>query len=159
MSLAPYVPSPQIVVDAILKLADLKPGEILYDVGCGDGRFIIPAAQKYGVKAIGIEIKENLAKETLKKICELKLENRVKIISGNAMNVDFTDADVVIVYLTTSGNEKLESKFENELRPGTRVISHDFEFPGWKPSRVEKIKEDKGKHATQHTIWIYKIQR
>jgi cyclopropane fatty-acyl-phospholipid synthase-like methyltransferase len=157
VSLAPYVPSPPIVVDSILKLAKLKPGETLFDVGSGDGRFLFPAAQKYGVKAVGVELKESLAKETMQRISEMKLESMVKIIQGDAMEVNFKDADVVVVYLTTSGNEKLKSKFKEELQPGTRVISHDFEFPGWKPFKVEKIKEDKGKYATQHTIWIYKM--
>jgi SAM-dependent methyltransferase len=157
VSLAPYVPSPPIVVDAVLKLAELKPGETLFDVGSGDGRFLFPAAQKYGVKAVGVELKENLAKEAMLRICEMKLEGMVKIIQGDAMEVDFREADVVVVYLTTSGNEKLKIKFKEERRPGTRFISHDFEFPGWKPFRVEKIKEDKGKYATQHTIWIYKM--
>lgn len=157
MSLAPFVPSPPIVVDAVLKLADLKAGETLFDVGSGDGRFLFPAVQKYGVKAVGVELKENLAKETVQRVSEMKLDNMIQIIQGDAMDVNFKDADVVVVYLTTSGNEKLKSKFEEELRPGTRVISHDFEFPGWKPFRVEKIKEDKRKYATQHTIWIYKM--
>ena len=157
MSLAPFVPSPPTVVETMLKLAELKAGEKLYDLGCGDGRFLITAVQKYGVKAVGVEINENLAKETMQKIHELKLEDTVRIIHGDAMNVDVSDADAIVLYLTTSGNEKLKSKFEKELKPGTRVISHDFEFPGWKPFRTEKISEGKDPWPTQHMIWIYKM--
>lgn len=157
LSLAPFVPSPPTVVETMLKLADLKAGEKLYDLGCGDGRFLITAVQKYGVKAVGVEINENLAKETTQKIHELNLENMVRIIQGDAMNVDVSDADVIVLYLTTSGNEKLKSKFEKELKPGTRVISHDFEFPGWKPFKTEKISEGKDSWPTQHTIWIYRM--
>lgn len=113
--------------------------------------------QKYGVRAVGVEINENLAKETTQKIHELGLKNTVRIIQGDAINVDVSDADAIVLYLTTSGNEKLKAKFEKELRPGTRVISHDFEFPGWKPFKTEKISEGKDPWPTQHTIWIYKM--
>ena len=157
MSLAPFVPSPPYVVEKMLRLAHLKPGEILFDLGCGDGRIIIAAAQKYGVRAVGVEMSERLVEEVSQKIHEFGLEKLVKVIQGDAMGVDLRDADVVTLYLTSSGNEKLKPKLERELKTGTRVISHDFEIYGWKPLRIEKIADETHPWPTGHKIYIYRL--
>jgi cyclopropane fatty-acyl-phospholipid synthase-like methyltransferase len=158
VSLAPFVPSPPYVVEKMLRLADLKPEEVLFDLGCGDGRIIIAAAQKYGVRAVGVEMSESLAKEAVQKVHELGLEKSVRVIQRDLMGVDLKEADVVMLYLTSSGNEKLKPKLERELKPGARVISHDFEVYGWKPLRVEKIADEKHPWPTRHKIYIYKVQ-
>ena len=157
MSLAPFVPSPPYVVEKMLWLADLKPGEILFDLGCGDGRIIISAAQKYGVRAVGVEMSDRLAKEAVQKVHESGLEKSVEVIQGDLMGIDLRKADVVTLYLTSSGNEKLKPKLERELKPGARVISHDFEVYGWKSLRVEKIADEDRPWPTRHTIYFYKI--
>lgn len=158
VSLAPFVPSPPYVVEKMLRVADLKPGEVLFDLGCGDGRIIIAAAQKYGVRAVGVEMSERLVKEVVQKVHELGLEKLVKVIQGDLMDVDLGEADVVTLYLTSSGNEKLKPKLERELKPGARVISHDFEVYGWKPLRVERIADEKHLWPNRHNIYIYKVQ-
>ncbi|MGD0331274.1 MAG: methyltransferase domain-containing protein [Nitrososphaeria archaeon] len=141
----------------MLKLADLKAGEKLCDLGCGDGRFLISAVQGYGVKAVGVEYNHDRAEGAMRRIRELKLESMIQIIEGDAMNVDVSDVDVIVLYLTPTGNEKLKPKFERELRHGTRVLSHDFKFHGWKPLRKGKISEGKYFWSNQHTIWVYKV--
>ncbi len=152
MSLAPFVASPQIVVERMLKIAGLKEGETLYDLGCGDGRIIITAATEFGANAVGVELDEGRYRKTLGKIQELKLENKVKLIHGNLLKVDLSSADVVTLYLLTSANEKVKPNLEKQLREGTRVVSHDFEIPGWRPIRIEEVSENYG---FSHTIYLY----
>jgi len=152
MSLAPFVASPQIVVERMLKIADLKEGETLYDLGCGDGRIIITAATEFGANAVGVELDEGRYRKTLGRIRELKLENKVKLIHGNLLKADLSPADVVTLYLLTSANEKVKPNLEKQLRKGTRVVSHDFEIPGWRPIRIEEVSENYG---FSHTIYLY----
>jgi precorrin-6B methylase 2 len=129
-SLAPYVTSPQQIVDKMLEAVELKPNETLYDLGSGDGRVLITAVQKYNAKAVGVELDEKLVKSTAEKIEKLGLGNRAKVIHGNMLEVDISPADVVVIYLTTESNDIVRPALERQLRPGTRVISHDFQVRG-----------------------------
>jgi len=140
----------------MLVLAELKPGETFYDLGSGDGRTVIMAAKDFGAKAVGIELREDLAKKALNNICELGLERRVQILQDDIFKVDLTSADVVFLYLTTSANEKIKPKLESELRAGTRVVSHDYEVLGWKPSRIDNFCENPRLGYPSHTIYVYK---
>lgn len=142
MSLAPYVSSPMRVVKKMLEAAKLKAGEVLYDLGSGDGRIVIMAAEQYGVTAVGVELDEGRAKGSTKKIQEMALEDKVQVIHGNFMDVDISPADVVTLYLLESANETLKPKLERSLKSGTRIISHDFEIPGWKPEKVLSVDTD-----------------
>ncbi len=151
--LVPFVATPESVARYMLKLAEVKPGEIVYDLGSGDGRILIIAALEFGAKAVGIEIRKDLVEKSRRKVKELGLENRVKIIHGDFFEVDISEADVVTLYLLTSVNEKLRPKLEKELKPGARVVSHDFEIPGWKPIKVVEINED----WRSHRILLYKV--
>lgn len=144
------------VVRQMLVLAELKPGETFYDLGSGDGRTVIMAAKDFGAKAVGIELREDLAKKALNNICELGLERRVQILQDDIFKVDLTSADVVFLYLTTSANEKIKPKLESELRAGTRVVSHDYEVLGWKPSRIDNFCENPRLGYPSHTIYVYK---
>ncbi|MCD6095195.1 MAG: class I SAM-dependent methyltransferase [Thermoprotei archaeon] len=150
--LVPFVPTPEIVARYMLKLAEVKPGELVYDLGSGDGQIVIMAAREFGARAIGVEIRRDLVEESLRKIKEYGLEDRVTIIHGDFFKVDISDADVVTLYLLTSVNERLRPKLEKELRPGTRVVSHDFEIPGWKPIKVVEINEE----WRSHKIYLYR---
>lgn len=152
MSLAPFVASPPNVVEKMLELAELKSGETLYDLGCGDARIVLLAAQKFGANAVGIELDDGRFKDCVNRVKEAKLEEKVKIIHGNALDVSVTEADVVTLYLLTSANERLKPNLERDLKPGARVVSHDFSMPGWKPLRTEEIRETWG----SHTIYMYK---
>jgi len=154
--IAPFVATPLPVVKQMLALADVKPGEIIYDLGCGDGRVVIMAAQEYGARAVGVEMREDLAKQALGKVSELGLEGRVKIVHGDMFKVDLSQADVVTLYLTTSANDKVKPKLEAELRSGTRVVSHDYEILGWRPVKIDNFCENPRLGYPSHTIYVYR---
>ncbi len=156
MFISPYVASPNAVIRRLLTLAELKPGQVLYDLGAGEGGPIIIAAQEFGARAIGIELREDLVKRTMKKIYDLGLQDRVKMINEDLFNVDLVQADVVYLYLTTSANEKVRPKLEVELKKGARVISHDYEMIGWKPAAVEHFCENPGLGFPRHTLYLYR---
>ena len=154
-SLAPYVVSPQQIVDRMLEVADPKPHEIVYDLGSGDGRIIISAVQRYRVKAVGIEISEALVKSTTERIQRLGLQNDAKVINGDFLQVDLSPADIVTMYLATDVNEMLRPSLEKQLKPGARVVSHEYAIPGWKPKLVDKDFPE----ARNHVIYLYEIPR
>jgi predicted RNA methylase len=150
--LAPYVASPAHVVDRMLELASIKPGDTLYDLGCGDGRILIAASRQYQVKAVGVEISPKLVERATSSIEKAGLQNRARVIQGDLLDVDFSGADVVTIYLATSLNEQLRPHLEKYLKPGARVVSHDYAVPGWKPSKIDKID---GPHS--HLIYLYEM--
>ncbi|KUO87484.1 MAG: RNA methyltransferase [Thermoproteus sp. JCHS_4] len=149
----PFVPTPEVVVRRMLQLARVRPGEVLYDLGSGDGRIVIMAAKEFGAYAYGVEIRKDLYEQSSAKIRDLGLEGRAKILNTNFFDADISDADVVTMYLLTSVNERLKPKLEKELRPGTRVVSHDFEVSGWRPMVIEEVYEE----WRSHKIYLYKI--
>lgn len=156
MFIAPYVPSPFPVIRQMLILAELKPGEVFFDLGAGDGRTVIMAAKDFGARAVGVELRDDLAKKALGTVHENGLTDRVTIVSGDMFKVDLTSADVVFLYLTTSANEKVKRKLETELKNGVRVVSHDYEIVGWKPAKVENFCENQQLGYPSHTIYLYK---
>jgi predicted RNA methylase len=156
MYIAPYVPSPPQVIRQMLILAQLKPREVFFDLGAGDGRAVIMAAKDFGARAVGVELREDLVKKALSTVYENSLQDRVTIVNGDMFNVDLTSADVIFLYLTTSANEKVKPKLETELKPGVRVVSHDYEIVGWKPVKVENFCENQTLGYPSHTIYLYK---
>src|SRR4030043_1015009 len=110
MFIAPFVPSPVVVIQHMLKLADLRAGEVLFDLGAGDGRTVIMAAKTFGARAVGIEMREDLAKRAMSVIHDNGLGDRVTIVNGDMFKVDLSAADVVFLYLTTSANERVKPK-------------------------------------------------
>lgn len=156
--IAPFVPSPVIVVQRMLRLAELKPGEVLFDLGAGDGRTVIMAAKTFGARAVGVELREDLAKKAMSTIFDNELADRVTIVNGDMFTVNLTSADVVFLYLTTSANEKIRPKMEQELKKGVRVVSHDYEIIGWKPVKVENFCENPQVGYPSHTIYLYERQ-
>jgi ubiquinone/menaquinone biosynthesis C-methylase UbiE len=153
--LAPYVNSPQLAVDKMLGMASLKPGETLYDLGCGDGRILITAAQRYHVKAVGVEISDRLARTAEDRVKALGLENQVKVIRGDFMQTDLSAADVVTVYLMTMANERLRPNLEKYLKRDARVVSYDYPIPGWKA--VDEEETDRSRFGNRHTIYLYQV--
>lgn len=151
--LAPYVPSPQNVVDEMLRAAKVKVGDTVYDLGSGDGRVVITAAQKFGAKAVGIEISPKEAKLSREKIAQAKLEDRVTIVEADALTADLSQADVVTLYFLTSSNDLLRPHLEKSLKPGARVVSHDYPIRGWKETRVEKVEA----YKRVHHLYVYEI--
>jgi predicted RNA methylase len=156
MFIAPFVPSPVPVIQFMLKLADLKAGEVLFDLGAGDGRTVIMAAKNFGARAVGVELREDLAKKALSTIHDGGLADRVTIVNGDMFSVNLASADVVFLYLTTSANEKIRPKLETELKKGVRVVSHDYEIVGWKPIKVENFCENPKLGYPSHTIYLYR---
>jgi precorrin-6B methylase 2 len=152
-TLAPDYPTPQTVVDQMLSIAGVRPGEMVYDLGCGDGRIVIAAAQKYRARAVGIEIRREIYERTLARVASLGLGDQVHIVLGNALKTDLSPADVVTLYLLTSSNERLKPILEKDLKPSARVVSHDFEIRGWKPASVNRIVVD----GHPHRIYLYRV--
>jgi predicted RNA methylase len=140
----------------MLILAQLKPGEVFFDLGAGDGRAVIMAAKDFGARAVGVELREDLVKKALSSVYEQGLQDRVTIVNGDMFGVDLSSADVVFLYLTTSANEKVKPKLEAELKQGVRVVSHDYEIVGWKPVKVENFCENPTLGYPSHTIYLYK---
>ena len=156
MFIAPFVPSPLVVVERMLKIADLKAGEVLFDMGAGDGRTVIMAAKNFGARGVGIELREDLAKKALGSIHENGLSDRVTIVNSDMFNVNLSSADVVFLYLTTSANEKIKPKLESDLKKGARVISHDYEIVGWSAQKIENFCENPQLGYPSHTLYLYK---
>ena len=122
MFIAPFVASPLPVIRHMLMLVDLKPGETFFDLGAGDGRTVIMAAQEFGARAVGVELREDLAKRALATVHELGLQDRVTIVQDDLFKVNLSPANVVFLYLTTSANDKIKPKLAKELKPGSRVV-------------------------------------
>jgi precorrin-6B methylase 2 len=152
-TLAPSFPTPQTVVDQMLTLAQVKPGEMVYDLGCGDGRIVISAARDFKARAVGIEIRRDIYERTAAKVASMGLADQVQIVQGNALTYDISPADVVTLYLLTSSNERLKPALLKYLKPSARVVSHDFEIQGWKPVTVHKMMVD----GRPHMIYLYRI--
>jgi ubiquinone/menaquinone biosynthesis C-methylase UbiE len=154
-NLAPYIPTPQEAVDRMLEAAHVKPGDVVYDLGSGDGRIVITAAQKFGARGVGVEIRPDLCRKARERIKSLGLEDRVSMVEGSALRVDLSPANVVTMYLLTSSNERLKPNLEKYLKPGSRVVCYEFPIRGWKP--VEAIVLQTGK--TEHLIYLYEMGR
>lgn len=153
-NLAPTVGSPERAIDKMLEMANPKAGETLYDLGCGDGRILIAAAERYKVKGVGIEISSRLAETAAENVKKHRLQGEVKIIHGNFMNTDLSPANVVTLYLATTANDTLRPNLERYLRPDTRVVSYDYPIPGWKPIETS---ETEGHQGAIHTIYLYEV--
>ena len=151
--LAPFVPTPMEIVDKMLELARVGPDDTVYDLGSGDGRIPIRAAQKYGAKGVGVELDERLAKDSQAQVRELKLEDKVTIIQGDILQTDIAPATVVAIYLLISANERIRPMLEKTLKPGTRVVAHDMRVPGWEPYREEAVPIGSGTHF----VYLYRV--
>ena len=130
-----YLPTPHAVVDAMLRLADVRAGDVLYDLGAGDGRIVIAAAQRYGVRAVGIELDARKVAEARASVLRAGLADRVEIRQGDALEADLGEASVVTLFLFPEINAHLAPKLRRELRPGTRIVSHRFGLGDWPPER------------------------
>jgi SAM-dependent methyltransferase len=152
--LAPYVPTPQEVVDRMLELAELREGDLLYDLGSGDGRIVITAARKYGVKAVGFEINPALVKDSRDSVTEAGLAHLVEIREQDIRTVDLTPASVLTMYLYPAANLRLRSAILRQLKPGSRVVSHKFGMGNWKPDRIDQLTDSAGLFRT---IYLWRI--
>ncbi|PYV37650.1 MAG: SAM-dependent methyltransferase [Acidobacteria bacterium] len=153
--LAPFVPTPLKVVEAILKLANLRENDLLYDLGSGDGRILLMAAQKFHARAVGIEFDKSLCQKAALAIQQLRLEKRVRLIQGDIFNQDLSPATVVTAYLLPKSLEKIAPMLEGQLSKRTRVVTVDGQIQGWTWVRQKQVK-DKARAAPYH-LYLYQV--
>ncbi|MGD1093318.1 MAG: class I SAM-dependent methyltransferase [Bryobacteraceae bacterium] len=152
--LAPYYPTPETVVDKMLQLGGLKAGEKMFDLGSGDGRIVIMAARKYKADATGVEFDDSLYKQSMDRIKTLGLSATARIIHGDLMKQDYSSADLLTVYLLPMSNDKVSPILDKQLKKGTRVVCHDFEFSKWTPVKVQDIDDDG--EGRSHRLYLYR---
>lgn len=150
---APYVPTPQEVVDQMLKLAKVQKGDVLYDLGSGDGRIPITAAREYGARGVGIDIDPKLVEAATENAKQAGVSDLVEFRQQDLFKASFSDATVLTLYLFPEMNAKLRPQMLKQLKPGTRIVAHDFAIEGWKPDRVVEVK---GPNRT-HTLYYWVI--
>ena len=152
--LAPYYPTPQRVVERMLQLGGLKAGEKMFDLGSGDGRIVIMAAQKFHADATGVELDKDLAKKSNDKIKQLGLEKNARVVNGDLLRQNYSSADLVTVYLLPVSNDKVQPLLDKQLKKGARIVAHDFEFKNWTAEKVETIDDDG--EGRSHTLYLYR---
>lgn len=151
---APYVPSPPLIVEKMLQLGELKAGEEVFDLGSGDGRIVIMAAQKFAADAYGVEYEPGLCKQSEASIKSLHLHKKAHIIQGDIMDQDYSKADLITVYLLPVSNDKVRPLLERQLKKGTRIVAHDFEIAGWTPVKILDIDDDG--EGRSHRLYLYR---
>jgi protein-L-isoaspartate O-methyltransferase len=152
----PYVPTPIEVVDRMLEFGDVKKSDVVYDIGSGDGRIVIQAAKKYGAKSVGIEMDPRLADLARKTAKQEGVDHLVEIRQGDALKADVSAATVVTLYMLPSFNKMLRPILEQQLKPGTRVVVHDYPIDGWKPVKWEEMPlMDTRPEVTPHKHILY----
>jgi SAM-dependent methyltransferase len=134
---APWVPTHRDIVDRMLRMAGVKPGEVVYDLGCGDGRVLVVAARRYGARAVGVELDLGRYLWSVLNVTVRGLWGRVRVIRGDLFGVDLHSADVVFAYLLQDTNDRLKEKLRSELRPGARIVSNTFHFSGLPLARMD----------------------
>jgi len=145
----PYVPSPNPVVEGMLKLAGVTAADTVYDLGCGDGRIVIAAAKTYGAKGVGVDIDPERIQEARENAKKANVEDKVRFEENDLFKADIGKASVVTLYLLPDVNQRLRPKLLKDLKPGTRIVSHSFDMGDWKPERDEMIE---GRHIYLWTV-------
>lgn len=153
--IVPYVPTPQEVVERMLELAEVKKGDVIYDLGSGDGRIVVTAAKKYGVKAIGFEIDPQRIKESAENIKKAGVSHLVEIRQQDIRTVDLSPATVLTMYLLPEVNLMIRPNIWKQMKPGSRVVSHDFDMGDWKPLKTEHIKDAS---SWDHTLYLWHVE-
>lgn len=153
--LAPYVPTPMSVVERMLELAEVRAEDVVYDLGCGDGRIVATAAERYGARGVGIDLDPRRIQEAKTLAKTAGVDSLVELRVGDATTTDFSGATVLTLYLLPESNERLRPIMERLLAPGARVVSHQYEIPGWSPLREEILLEDGG---AEHYLFLYVVE-
>jgi tRNA G37 N-methylase Trm5 len=153
-SLAPFVPTPQDVVERMLTLAQVGPKDVVYDLGSGDGRLVVTAAKKYGARGVGIDIDPARIAEGRTNAKQAGVEQLVEFRQQDALEADLSQATVVTLYLLSSSNVKLRPRLVSQLKPGSRIVSHQFGMGDWAPEKVETFTDANG---TSRTLYLWTI--
>ena len=151
-SLAPYVPTPEDVVDRMLQLARVTKDDVVYDLGCGDGRIVVAAAKKYGARGVGVDIDPQRIAESEANARKAGVEHLVSFKLEDAMQVDVSPATVVTLYLLSASNLKLRPILTKQLKPGSRIVSHAFSMGDWEPAKVDQFQDSRGISRTLY-LW------
>lgn len=149
----PYVPTPDNVVDEMLKMAEVDENDVLYDLGSGDGRIPITAAKRFGTRGKGIDLNPERVGEAKENAKQAEVSDKIQFLEGNLFDFDLSEATVISLYLFPEVNMKLRPKLLS-LKPGTRVISHNYDMGDWKPEKSKKIKAPNG---SEHTIYLWRV--
>ncbi len=152
-SLAPYVPTPQDVVDRMLALAEVTSKDVVYDLGCGDGRIVITAAQKYGARGVGVDIEPQRITESQSNARKAGVDKLVTFKLQDAMTVDVSKATVVTLYLLSASNLKLRPLLTRQLPPDARIVSHAFSMGDWEPAKVDQYQDQ---HGIVRTLYLWR---
>lgn len=152
--LAPFVPTPVDVVERMLVLANVGPDDVVYDLGCGDGRIVIMAAARFGARGVGVDIDPVLVDRARELARDAGVEARVQFRVQDALEVDVSDATVVTLYLLSASNLKLRPRLTSQLRPGTRIVSHNFSMGDWEPDAIDAFRD-----ATDapRTLYLWRV--
>ena len=153
-SLAPFVPTPQDVVDRMLDLAGITENDVVYDLGCGDGRIVITAAQRYGARGVGVDIDPQRIAESNANAERAGVSHLVRFVQEDALKVDVSEATVVTLYLLSSSNAKLRPILTEQLAPGARIVSHAFSMGYWEADQVERFTDSRGNTRTLY-LWTH----
>jgi hypothetical protein len=152
--LAPYYPTPETIVEQMLKLGGLKAGEKMFDLGSGDGRIVIMAARKFHAQAVGVELDRDLFRESVEAIRKLGLQKTARIINGDLLQQDYGSADLITVYLLPVAIDRAQPMLDSQLKKGARLVAHDFEFRNWTAEKVVNIADDG--EGRSHTLFLYR---
>jgi SAM-dependent methyltransferase len=152
-NLAPYMATPQEVVDRMLEMADVAKGDVVYDLGSGDGRLVITAAKRYGARGVGIDIDPALISQSKTNARKEGVDTLVEFRQQDALTVDVSPASVVTLYLLSGANLKLRPTLQKQLKPGSRIVSHQFGMGDWVPTRTETIIDQRGTSRLLY-LWV-----
>jgi cyclopropane fatty-acyl-phospholipid synthase-like methyltransferase len=155
----PFVPSPMLVVERMLKLAEVRKGDILYDLGSGDGRIVIEAAKRFGVRGVGVDLNPTLVEQARRRAAEEGVSHLVQFRAADGLTVDISEATVVTLYMFKWFNNQMRPKLQR-LKPGARVVAHDFDIDDWKPTTIEYVNptDDPASEFTEpRTLFLWKV--
>jgi SAM-dependent methyltransferase len=152
-----YVASPPEVVNKMLEMADIRPGDVVYDLGCGDGRILVAAAKRYSAKAFGFDIDPVRVRESIENAEKNRVQHLVTIREANIFELDLSGADVVMLYLSRKLNARLIPQLE-KLKPGSRIVSHDYDMPGIRAQKMVTVQPESGRERDVY-LWVTPLER
>ena len=155
----PFVPSPMLVVEGMLQLAEVRKDDLLYDLGSGDGRIVIEAAKKFGVRGVGIDLNPTLVEHARRRAVEEGVNHLVEFRAADGLTVDISQATVVTLYMFKWFNNQMRPKLQR-LKPGSRIVAHDFDIDDWKPTKIEYVNpgdDNAAEFSEPRTLYLWKI--